>query len=152
MVQDDVSPWRGGEVIDTQIRGFIDAQRVARLATVDGRGRPHVVPICFALGDGDVLYTAIDEKPKTTDVTRLRRLRNIIANPNVQVLVDVYNDGDWSRLRYVQLRGRARILGPDDEQRGALALLRDRYTQYMVMGLEKNPVIAVDIERVVDWP
>ena len=145
------SPWRGGEVIDDNVRAFISAQRVARLATVDGRGRPHVVPICFAL-DGDVLYTAIDEKPKHGDVTRIRRLRNIAANPHVQVLLDVYDDGDWSKLRFVQLRGTARILGLDDEQRRAVKLLRDRYTQYLVMGLERRPVIAVDVTRVVAWP
>ena len=52
--------------------------RVARLATVDPDGRPHVVPICFAL-EGDVLYTAVDEKPKRTRA--LQRLRNIEANP-----------------------------------------------------------------------
>lgn len=86
------------------------------------------------------------------DVTRIRRLRNIAANPHVQVLIDRYDDGDWSKLRSVQLRGAARILGPDGEQRRAVALLRDRYTQYLVMGLDRAPVIAVDIARAVAWP
>ncbi len=137
--------------IDQHVRTFIDAQRVARLATVDEHDRPHIVPICFAL-DTHTLYTAVDDKPKTGDVTRLRRLRNVIANPNVQVLFDHYDDGDWSRLRYVQLRGHARILGLDDEHKRALSLLRDRYTQYLLMGLERRPVIAVDVTRVVAWP
>ena len=48
-----------------------ERERVARLATVGPDGRPHVVPICFAL-DGDTLYTAVDSKPKST--RRLRRL------------------------------------------------------------------------------
>jgi PPOX class probable F420-dependent enzyme len=139
-------------LIEPGIRAFIEAQRVARLTTVDDRGRPHVVPICFALSDGDVIYTAIDEKPKTGDVTRLRRIRNIIANPHVQVLFDRYDDGDWSKLRYVQLRGTARILGLDNEHAAAVGLLRDRYSQYLVMGLERRPVIAVDVTRAVAWP
>jgi PPOX class probable F420-dependent enzyme len=139
-------------LIEPGIRAFIEAQRVARLTTVDDRGRPHVVPICFALSDGDVVYTAIDEKPKTGDVTRLRRIRNIIANPHVQVLFDRYDDGDWSKLRYVQLRGTARILGLDNEHAAAVGLLRDRYSQYLVMGLERRPVIAVDVTRAVAWP
>jgi PPOX class probable F420-dependent enzyme len=138
-------------LLEPHVRTFINAQRVARLATVDERNRPHVVPICFAL-DADTLYTAIDDKPKAGDVTRLRRLRNIIANPSVQVLFDHYDDGDWSKLRYVQLRGSARILGLDDEHSRALGLLRDRYTQYLLMGLERRPVIAVTITRVVAWP
>jgi PPOX class probable F420-dependent enzyme len=137
--------------IEQHVRAFINTQRVARLATVDERNRPHVVPICFAL-EGDTLYTAIDDKPKTGDVTRLRRLRNVIANPDVQVLFDHYDDGDWSKLRYVQLRGTARILGLDDEHKRALGLLRDRYTQYLLMGLERRPVIAVDVTRIVAWP
>jgi PPOX class probable F420-dependent enzyme len=129
---------------------FILSQRVARLATVDGRGRPHVVPVCFALGN-DVVYSAVDEKPKSGDPRRLRRLRNIAADPHVQLLFDAYDD-DWSRLRYVQVRGRARIIDPGDaEQARALGLLRARYAQYREMALERLPVIAIDVERVVDW-
>ncbi|MEX2226946.1 MAG: TIGR03668 family PPOX class F420-dependent oxidoreductase [Dehalococcoidia bacterium] len=136
--------------IDISVREFIEHQRVARLATVDEHGRPHVVPICFALA-GEVLYSAIDEKPKSGDYRRLRRLRNIEANPNVQVLFDVYDDADWSRLRYVQLRGRARIIDAGDEHAAAIALLRQRYAQYTTMALESRPVIAIDMERVVEW-
>lgn len=96
--------------------------RVARLATVDPSGRPHVVPICFVL-DGDLLYTAVDEKPKRT--RRLQRLRNIEANPRVEVLIDGYEE-DWSRLWWVRLRGTARVV---DEPR-ALELLAEKYPQY----------------------
>jgi PPOX class probable F420-dependent enzyme len=131
-------------------RAFIESQRVARLATVDERGRPHAVPICFVL-DGGVLYSVVDEKPKRGDPRALRRLRNIAANPHVQVLFDVYDDTDWTRLRYVQLRGRARIIEAGAEQVRAVALLRERYAQYRTMALEERPVIAVDVERVVEW-
>jgi PPOX class probable F420-dependent enzyme len=122
---------------------------VARLATVDARGRPHVVPVCFAL-DGATLYIAVDEKPKSGDPRRLRRLRNIANNPQVQVLFDFYHD-DWSRLRYAQLRGTARIVDGGEEYARALALLRERYPQYRTMALDSLPVIAVDVERAVDW-
>ena len=128
---------------------FLRSQRIARLATVDASGRPHIVPICFAL-DGDVVYSAIDEKPKRGDYARMRRLRNIAANPHVQVLFDVYDD-DWSRLRYVQLRGMARVIGAGDEHVRAIALFRGRYAQYARMALESRPVIAIDVERVVGW-
>jgi len=137
-------------MIPDAVRSFIESQRVARLATVDPPGRPHIVPICFALA-GDTLYSAIDEKPKRAGAGRLRRLRNVEANPHVQLLFDVYDDADWSRLRYVQLRGRARIIEGGDEHARAIALLRARYAQYREMALEERPVIAVDVERVVEW-
>ncbi|MHB8375937.1 MAG: TIGR03668 family PPOX class F420-dependent oxidoreductase [Dehalococcoidia bacterium] len=137
-------------MLDDTLRAFIAAVRVARLATADVHGRPHVVPICFAL-EGDILYTPVDEKPKRGDITRIRRLRNITHEPHVQVLVDVYDDADWSNLRYVQFRGRARIIEAGDEHARALAALRARYPQYRAMALESRPVIAVDIERAVHW-
>ncbi len=137
-------------MITHEQRDFIAAQRVARLATVDERARPHIVPICFAL-DGETLYSAIDEKPKRGAPSSLRRLRNIAANPHVQVLFDVYDDADWTRLRYLQLRGTARVIEGGDEHVRAVALLRGRYAQYSGMALEAMPVIAVDLERVVEW-
>jgi PPOX class probable F420-dependent enzyme len=116
--------------------------RVARLATVDREGRPHVVPICFVL-DGETLYTAVDEKPKRT--RRLKRLENIEANPYVEVLVDHYED-DWSRLWWVRLRGRARIV--DDA--AALTLLARKYPQYRERP-PTGPVIAVEIDERTEW-
>ena len=90
----------------------MDEARVARLATVDRHGRPHIVPICFAMSDdGDTLYTAVDEKPKRT--RRLKRLDNIEANPQVEVLIDRYEE-DWSKLWWVRLRGTAQPLGVAD--------------------------------------
>src|SRR5262245_35442550 len=105
-------------VIDDDLRAFIDSQRVGRLATVDQQGQPHAVPVCFAL-EGDRVYSAIDEKPKRAGA-RLQRLRNIETNPNVVLLLDVYEDADWSRLRFVQLRGRARIIEPGQEHMRAI--------------------------------
>jgi PPOX class probable F420-dependent enzyme len=116
--------------------------RVARLATVDATGRPHVVPVCFAIV-GDTLYTAVDEKPKRT--RRLQRLANIEANPVVEVLIDHYED-DWSRLRWVRLRGTARIV----EDPHAVELLAAKYPQYREQP-PAGPVIAVTIEERSEW-
>jgi PPOX class probable F420-dependent enzyme len=120
----------------------LDSARVARLATVDPRGRPHVVPISFAL-DRDTLYTAVDEKPKRT--RELQRLRNIQANPQVEVLIDHYED-DWSRLWWVRLRGTARIV----DDRRAMELLAAKYPQYRER-IPAGPVIAVSIEERIEW-
>jgi PPOX class probable F420-dependent enzyme len=135
--------------LDETARQFVLRQRVAHLATADADGVPHVVPICFALLD-DTLYLALDEKPKRGELMKLRRVRNILANPNVAVVVDVYND-DWSGLGFVLLRGQARVEEAGPEHARAVGALRLRYAQYGSMHLEDRPVIAVDIERVTRW-
>lgn len=128
---------------------FIDSQPVARLATADGQGAPHVVPVCFAV-IGESLYVTIDGKPKQGDPRRLKRLDNIAQNPQVAVIVDRY-DADWSHLGWVMLRGRAEIIESGDEHGEAQAALKLRYPQYHTMSLHGLPVIALRIERVTRW-
>ena len=118
------------------------AAAVAHLATVDQAGRPHVVPICFVL-EGSTLYTAVDEKPKRT--RRLKRLENIEANPQVEIVIDHYEE-DWSKLWWVRLRGTARIV--EDPQ--AMALLAEKYPQYREQP-PAGPVIAVEIVERSEW-
>ena len=130
-------------------RRFLDEQRSARLATVDGHGRPHVVPIVYVY-DGRALYTPIDRKPKTVGPEGLRRVRNIRSNPNVQVLVDRYDD-DWRSLGYVQLRGEAEIIDSGLEYRTAIGLLEAKYPQYKELSLEGRPLIRIVVEQVVAW-
>jgi len=126
-------------------RRIADAQ-VARLATVGAGGKPHVVPITFAV-DGDTIYFAVDAKPKRT--TDLKRLRNIAANPSVSVLVDHYED-DWTRLWWVRIEGTARLL-PDGVQAGRATDLRAaRYSQYQ-RARPEGPVVAISIDRMSGW-
>jgi PPOX class probable F420-dependent enzyme len=120
--------------------------RVARLATTDADGRPHLVPIVFAI-DGDTLYSAVDRKPKRS--RRLRRIENARARADVTVLVDHYED-DWSRLWWIRLRGSARVLDDGSERERALALLRDKYPQYVVEPPE-GPVLAIDVTERREW-
>ncbi len=128
---------------------FLAHCRVGHLATADGRGAPHVVPVCFAIEENS-LYITIDEKPKGS-VKGLKRLRNIAANPATSFVADRYDDLNWGRLGWVMLRGRAEILEGGDEHDRAQALLRERYPQYRTMRLDGLPVIAIRIERVSGW-
>jgi PPOX class probable F420-dependent enzyme len=128
---------------------FIDAQRVARLATAEGKGAPHIVPVCFVLAQGNV-YVALDSKPKRTIALRLKRVLNIKENPRVSLLVDRY-DEDWTKLAWVRLDGDAEVLLEGRERQEALGLLRQRYSQYATMLPEDAPVIAVRISRVSSW-
>jgi PPOX class probable F420-dependent enzyme len=129
-------------------RRFVDRARVARMATVDRHGAPHLVPVCFCL-DGLTVHMTVDEKPKRTD-RPLKRLRNIHDNPAVAITVDRW-DEDWTRLAWVMLRGSAVILSGGEEHDHAQAALRRRYRQYRAMDLAPLPVIAVRIQSVLSW-
>jgi PPOX class probable F420-dependent enzyme len=128
------------------MRDRVERARVARLATVGANGRPHLVPICFAL-EGDVLYSAVDRKPKRSP--NLKRIENVRANPQVTVLVDHY-DEDWTQLWWVRLDGRARVLTEGAERERALVLLAAKYPQYSA-DTPEGPVLAIDIERRRSW-
>jgi PPOX class probable F420-dependent enzyme len=132
-------------VNDTEARERFAAARVARLATVGPSGRPHLVPLVFAVV-GDHIYSAVDQKSKRT--TALRRLDNVRRNPAVALLVDHYDDGDWGALWWVRADGHGRVLEPgESEAQRAVALLRVRYPQQRATGA----VLAVDVERWSGW-
>lgn len=129
-------------------RRFLESRPVGHLATADAGGAPHVVPVCFAVGEG-AAYITIDQKPKG-DPRALKRLRNIAGNPSAALVADRY-DEDWKRLGWIMLRGRAEILEGGAEHDMAQELLRTRYPQYRRMQLAGLPVIAIRIERVASW-
>ena len=135
-------------VLGESERAFLEGRRVAHLATADGAGIPNVGPVCFTLA-GDSVYMSIDRKPKSG--RPLKRLRNIAENPHVVLTADHYDDDDWSRLRWVMVRGRAEILESGAEHDDAQARLRAKYRQYRAMDLAPLPVIAIRIERVTSW-
>ena len=130
-------------------RRFLDWQRVARLATADADGRPHVIPICFATV-GNTVYFSIDEKQKRKYGAPLKRIANMRENPFVALVADHYDD-DWSRLGWVMVQGRADVLVSGDEHDRAQASLRARYRQLEAMRIEGLPVVAIRIEHAVSW-
>ncbi len=125
------------------------ASPVAVLTTVRPDGSPHVVPVVFAAPDhrSDLLYTAVDAKPKTT--RRLRRLVNIERNPAVSLLVDHYDD-DWSQLWWVRADGVATIHHSGVEMATGYALLRQKYRQYERLALD-GPVVTIEVHRWASW-
>ena len=145
--------------LDGAQRALLEGTRRAVLATISSAGRPRLVPMAFALADTDdsvpVLYSALDEKPKSVaDPRALARVRDVLARPRVSVLVDRW-DEDWSRLAWLRLDGVATLLEPTGtdaaEHASAVALLRDRYAQYATHRLEERPVLRIEIERAVGW-
>lgn len=133
--------------VDTKLRGG----RVARLATCDSKGMPHVVPVCYAY-EGRAFYTPVDRKPKRVSGEKLVRIRNIRTNPDVALLVDQY-DEDWERLWYILVRGRAEILTAGEEHAEALRQLRKKYRQYSSGKLlpADSPVIRIAPVEIISW-
>lgn len=123
------------------MRRLVETARVGRLGTAGPE--PHVVPVCFALV-GDVVYSAVDHKPKRT--RRLRRLADIEATGRACLLVDHYDD-DWTQLWWVRLDGPAKVL--DTAAAGVDALVA-KYPQYAEHRLS-GPVIALHTERWIGW-
>ncbi|MEV1065412.1 TIGR03668 family PPOX class F420-dependent oxidoreductase [Streptomyces sp. NPDC050263] len=119
---------------------------VAILATADAAGVPHAVPVTFA-AQNDVLYFAVDHKPKST--WNLRRLRNIRENPSVTLLVDHYSD-DWSTLWWSRADGQGKVQEDGQERDAAIDLLRAKYAQYKDSP-PQGPVVAVRVERWSGW-
>jgi coenzyme F420-0:L-glutamate ligase / coenzyme F420-1:gamma-L-glutamate ligase len=132
-----------------QVQEFVRAHRVARLGTVDGTGRPLVLPICYIVA-GETVYSPTDAKPKRVPVQRLKRLKNIQENPHVALVIDDYSD-DWTHLAYVILHGRAEILTAGSSFERAVAALREKYSQYHYMAIQENPMIVVHLTRAVSW-
>jgi len=128
---------------------FLRSARAGHLATADSKGQPYVVPVCYVF-DGDAIYSVLDAKPKSTPLRQLRRVRNILANPQVSLVVDHY-DEDWFHLRYVLVLGVAALLQEGEEWAGAIVMLQEKYPQYQDMDLDESPVIKITPTRFATW-
>ncbi len=135
--------------LDARTRAFIGRHRVGRLATADASGTPHVVPVCYAF-DGEHIYSALDLKPKRVAARRLKRVRNVLENPRVALVIDEYSE-DWDRLAYVLVQGTAALLEGGEEQRHAVALLRQKYPQYAGLLEQDALVLKLTPQKVVTW-
>jgi PPOX class probable F420-dependent enzyme len=127
-------------------RELLAAARVARLATVSPDGRPHIVPVAFAV-EGDRIYSAVDAKPKTT--RDLRRLANIRAHPGVAVLADHYAE-DWTALWWARADGDASVLDDASAMARPVRLLAERYPLYRAAP-PAGPVISILVRRWTGW-
>ena len=128
---------------------FLARMRVARLATADNSGKPHVIPIVFA-SDGKRLYTPLDQKPKRVRPDRLRRVRNLLGNDQVAVVVDSYEE-DWTRLAWVLVKGTGEFLESGEVHQNGVRLLEAKYPQYEDMPLGECPLIVVTPTEVSSW-
>ena len=138
-------------LLSVEATAFLTRAPLAHLATSTVDGRPHVVPIAF-VWLSERLWSALDAKPKRTPVERLRRVRNLQANPHVSVVVDRY-DEDWSRLGYVLIEGTARLVEAAAADEEVLAALRAKYAAYRAgpLVLKRAPLIEVTPQHTIVW-
>lgn len=136
--------------IPEKVRSKLESARVARLATVNPKGAPHLVPVCFVF-DGSVFYSGIDRKPKRTGARQLARITNIETTPQVALLVDEYDD-EWEQLWYVLVRGTAALVTEVAEHSLAVALLKAKYLQYAAGMLDEDAlVLRITPEQISSW-
>ena len=128
---------------------FLRSARIGHLATADAKGRPQVVPVCFVF-DGQAIYSVLDAKPKTPPLRQLRRVKNILANPQVSLVVDHYEE-NWDKLQYILVSGDAELLESDEKWIVAIAMLREKYPQYQAMDLDQSPVIKITPVKYSPW-
>jgi len=136
--------------ISDEVRAKLETARVARLATVDFDGAPHIVPICFVF-DGSVFYSGIDRKPKRVSPDRLARVRHTSKRPQVALLIDEYDD-DWTRLWYVLVRGNGELVADPSERRRAVMELRAKYPQYATGMLDDEAaILRITPQQITSW-
>ena len=108
-----------------------------------------MIPICYAF-EGSHIYSALDLKPKSVASRRLKRVKNVMANPRVAVVIDDYSE-DWNALAYVLVHGVAEVVEDAEEQAYAEHLLRRKYRQYTEFLAPGCTVLKITVERVSGW-
>jgi PPOX class probable F420-dependent enzyme len=148
-------------VLTERQRAFLEESRTVAMATRAADGRPRLVPICFVVAPGfdergrAIVYSPIDEKPKQTEEPRsLARVRDILVLPEVTLLADRWSE-EWSELGWLRAYGVGELLEPEPRERAehdaAIAMLREKYSQYRDQDLESRPMIRIAVDRVVAW-
>jgi nitroimidazol reductase NimA-like FMN-containing flavoprotein (pyridoxamine 5'-phosphate oxidase superfamily) len=105
---------------------FLGEERVARIATVNADGTPHLVPICFAF-DGEQIYSTLIKGEK--------RLANMVRRRHASILVDQYQEekSQWTVLKGVLMYGEVQILVFENQRQQFMRgwrLLIEKYPQY----------------------
>jgi len=136
--------------LNQKIKALIKGAKVARLATVDQKSNPYVVPVVFVFHENS-FFIPLDEKVKTVNARKLKRVKNIEKNPNVTLLIDKYQN-DWKKLFFLMIHGKATVI---DSKNSKLMdkihkLLISKYPQYKKIGIG-NSCIAINPTKVTFW-
>ncbi|MEV3900879.1 pyridoxamine 5'-phosphate oxidase family protein [Mycobacterium sp. NPDC050551] len=123
---------------DTEVADLLDSDAVARLATIDADGYPHVTPIWFLWADGLIRLTSYADRPHLDRVRVDPRVGLVIdteaaqrsdgERPNRQVriigdaTVAVDIGGEWTRRIRRKYLGSAAEAPPSTGERAVITL------------------------------
>ena len=97
-----------------------------------------------------LFFFVLDQKPKRVELLKLKRVRNIISNPQVSLVIDKYYE-DWQKLGFVTILGKADLLENGKEHDRVILMLKDKYIQYRAMDIDHNPIIKITISKLITW-
>jgi len=126
------------------VANLIARERVCRVATAGPEGRSHLVPVVHVLAGGKIYFGSGDDG---------RKVRNLRANPQVAVTVDLYSD-DWSQLRGVMVQGTARLIERGRRFEQARRRLYAKYPQYAgeaALSPSDSVIVEVTPTHVFTW-
>jgi len=128
---------------------LIKEAKVARLATVDQKSHPYVVPVVFVFHENS-FFIPLDEKTKTVNSRKLKRVKNIEKNSNVTLLIDKYQN-DWKKLFFLMIHGKATVIDGNSKLMDKIhKLLISKYPQYKKIGIG-NSCIMINPTKVTFW-
>jgi PPOX class probable F420-dependent enzyme len=110
---------------------------VARLATVGADGRPHCVPVCYAI-DGQRALVMTDAKSK--------KARNIQATGVAALAVD-----DGQAVRGVMIEGPARFIEDEEGFEAAQDKMLAAGALQTKRAFREQVIVEIDCEQWVEW-
>jgi PPOX class probable F420-dependent enzyme len=118
---------------------FLKTHELCRMATASKDGRPHVVPVVYAV-DGEDIIIAVDYHTK--------KLKNLRENPKVALVVDEYRPNGG-----LMVEGDCEIFERGKEYLRLLQVLFDRFTFYRrePWGEGESPILKVRPTKAVMW-
>ena len=130
--------------LNKKVSKLIALERVCRVATTDGDGQPHLVPVCHVL---------VGEKIYFGSGNDARKVENLRTNPRIALTVDLYSD-DWSHLKGVMVQGTATLIARGPRFKQARARLYEKYPQYAeeaALAPSDSVIVEVTPTRVFTW-
>ena len=118
---------------------FLERNELGRLATISPNGMPHVVPVCYIYGAGNLLVA--------TDYAT-KKYRNLLGNDRVAFVVDVYGPN-----RGILVQGRGKILEKGPQFREAYQLFYKRFGWVRADPWREGeaPFILIEPKKKTSW-
>jgi len=143
-------PKRRDEVAmtDAELQDFIESQKTVQVATINKDGTPHLVPLWFAVVDGDIVLETF---------TKSQKVVNLERDPRMTVLLEA---GEvYEELRGATIYAEAELVQDVDRVHDLHMAVLTRNTDIPVETLDKvsrgmapkKTAIVVKVKRCFSW-